>query len=377
MISLMLLGELNTADLIKNWMADYKEINFNGVYQEPLQLMEHMVECRMLVALIDLDYYNLQDLISLYKGYKRKLSCKIEIVAVSSSRDYAVDAYEISAMDYILKPITKSRFEKTITKIFDKYHNSFFLPTKASEYQITCFGNFKVLRKGELESKLNWRTKKVKELFAYLICRYNKAITKEELIFNLFGNAVSEKEAQNNLYVTMSYLRKALGDFGLQREILLINKDYTLELSEDICDYVLFDQFITNNVIVDEHNIFIAEKIAHYYKGMLLDDEDYMWSFDLQQYCDKKYEELLFMISEYYKEKNCYKEYESFLLKVLSNNPMSIEANESLLNLYLEHRKKDFFIRQYQKYQQVIIEEYNDLPERKYEEYYRKIAEQC
>ncbi len=41
----------------------------------------------------------------------------IYIVFVTAYRDYAVQAFEIQSLDYLLKPISKSRLETTINRI--------------------------------------------------------------------------------------------------------------------------------------------------------------------------------------------------------------------------------------------------------------------
>src|SRR5699024_1307928 len=45
------------------------------------------------------------------------------IVFVTAYEKYAIDAFEVDAMDYILKPITDERLEKGIGKILEKIEN--------------------------------------------------------------------------------------------------------------------------------------------------------------------------------------------------------------------------------------------------------------
>ena len=45
------------------------------------------------------------------------------IVFVTAYEKYAVDAFEVNAMDYILKPIAEERLEKAMEKILDKMKN--------------------------------------------------------------------------------------------------------------------------------------------------------------------------------------------------------------------------------------------------------------
>lgn len=43
------------------------------------------------------------------------------IVFVTAYRDYAVQAFEINSLDYLLKPISKSRLEMTINRIHELF----------------------------------------------------------------------------------------------------------------------------------------------------------------------------------------------------------------------------------------------------------------
>jgi len=43
------------------------------------------------------------------------------IIFTTAYREYAIESYELDAIDYLLKPITIDRFFKSITKYFDKF----------------------------------------------------------------------------------------------------------------------------------------------------------------------------------------------------------------------------------------------------------------
>ncbi|RYF87941.1 MAG: response regulator, partial [Chitinophagaceae bacterium] len=49
--------------------------------------------------------------------FLRNLSHPPKVIFVTAYRDYAVDAYELDAVDYLVKPVSFERFFKAITKL--------------------------------------------------------------------------------------------------------------------------------------------------------------------------------------------------------------------------------------------------------------------
>jgi len=82
---------------------------------------------------------------------------------------------------------------------------------------IRCFGSLGIYKdkSNTKESVIRWRTKKTKELFAYLLCQDGKNVSKEELIRVLFPE---KEDGLNNLYVTMSFLKKQISDLNLKKK---------------------------------------------------------------------------------------------------------------------------------------------------------------
>jgi two-component system LytT family response regulator len=51
------------------------------------------------------------------------LDASKEVVFVTAYDDYAVQAFELSAMDYLLKPVTAQRLSKTFDKIIKRHRS--------------------------------------------------------------------------------------------------------------------------------------------------------------------------------------------------------------------------------------------------------------
>ncbi len=80
----------------------------------------------------------------------------MEIVFITAYSEYAVEAFEVNALDYVLKPIRKERFNKTLKRIIDKRVSEEKLEING-KYRILCFNALEVYYG---ENKLKWKTKK-------------------------------------------------------------------------------------------------------------------------------------------------------------------------------------------------------------------------
>src|SRR5690606_30742517 len=135
-----------------------------------------------------------------------KLNPQLTIIFVTAYNDYATEAFELNALDYLLKPVKVHRLQKTLERIKQLHKNKSFtvnIPLKVN----VC---------GELTFELapykyeivHWRTAKTRELFLYLLQNRGKTIRKSSIIEFLWQD-VDEKKAYPQLYTTIYYIRKA------------------------------------------------------------------------------------------------------------------------------------------------------------------------
>lgn len=152
----------------------------------------------------------------------------LQIIFVTAHMQFAVDAFEIEATDYLLKPVHEKRLTKALEKVQGKLATQPFKQL-ADEGVLTAsaFGSFQLFeRDGTL---LKWRTKKAKELFVYMWLHQEKPILNSVLIEILWPNIEDEKGAAN-LYTTVYQLRKLLKQVGIDHPIELVNNQYKLNV---------------------------------------------------------------------------------------------------------------------------------------------------
>lgn len=144
------------------------------------------------------------------------------IVLVTAYAQYAVQAFETSVTDYLLKPVTAARLKKTMARILPVWQEKMNVARTAAQLSegtatdspadsqpdrgllLHCFGPFSLTLDGK-PLDLKWRSKKEVELLAYLACQRGQAVSKERIADALWPE-LDSKRASANLYLTYHYL---------------------------------------------------------------------------------------------------------------------------------------------------------------------------
>lgn len=123
MITAVLIDDEQPAlDELKYLLEQTGIIEIKGSYISPLEALQSISYSQPDVIFMDISMSELsgialaKEILSNYKN--------IEIVFTTAFDNYAIDAFDLSAIDYILKPILKERLNKTIAKIIERKNAS-------------------------------------------------------------------------------------------------------------------------------------------------------------------------------------------------------------------------------------------------------------
>lgn len=72
-------------------------------------------------------------------SFAKSINRDIRIIFTTAYRDYAVEGFELQAVDYLLKPISFVRLQKGLQNYFDIYHNAIQIETTAEEAEVLDF----------------------------------------------------------------------------------------------------------------------------------------------------------------------------------------------------------------------------------------------
>ncbi|MDF2586924.1 MAG: response regulator containing CheY-like receiver and domain [Anaerocolumna sp.] len=287
----------------------------------------------------------------------------IKVVFITSHKEYALDAFEVYAFDYILKPVNSRRLIDTIEKIRRKldYINMLQEP-KQMEYliSISCFGGLDIRNpKGEV---IKLPTSKSLELLSYLLINRGKFVSKWKIIEDLFSD-LGISNAEMYLNTTIYKLRKSLQPYGLKEAIQSSNQCYKLELNNIYVDFIDFENKVTN--LNDDFNNLVTKdaiEIEIMYTGDLFGDKAYQWSLSEKErftamYCSYAKE----LSNKFLMEKNYYIAL-TILKKLEKIDEYNEEINCLLMQAYFVKNDKSGLKRQFKIFQERLKRELDVTP---------------
>lgn len=177
----------------------------------------------------------------------------IEIIFVTAYNQYAIDAFKLNAIHYLLKPADQEDIRVALVRVMEKrkYQSSAVLN---DGLRIELLGHIKVFQKSQ-EVRLKWPTVKVEELFALMLMNRKHGIEKWQLAEKLWPN-IELKKAEQNLYTTIYRLKKILLESGLDMRIENAKGKYFFDLP---------------NCTID------MEEPRQFNKTILFGDKQYSW----------------------------------------------------------------------------------------------------
>lgn len=186
----------------------------------------------------------------------------MEIVFVTSHREYAVDAFDAYPLDYMVKPVSQKRLIQTIERAREKKKK---LPEKTdvNRLVVKALGGLEV---SSVEAgKVKFISKKSQELFAFLLLGRGRAVSRDRVIDEVFpdmplGNAIVY------LNTAVYQLRKALQSHGLKSIVRTFDEQYMLEMTHVDVDFISFESYVYR---VKDWNEFTVKEALEWEKDLL------------------------------------------------------------------------------------------------------------
>lgn len=287
--------EILVLDLLERLLLQSGDVRIIGKFTDSSEALEEIQRLKPDVIFLDVE---MPEINGIELGTRLvEFDNDMDIVFVTAYEQYAIHAFKINAVNYILKPVDIEGIEETIRRLSrikkreDRPQNK--------NIHIKLLGDFNIFRKDN--SKVKWTTSKVEELFALLIVNGEKGITKWKIIDILWGESQLEK-SQQNLYTTIFRLKKTLSDAGIKVSIHNNLGTYCMSLENVFCDFYEFEDFIKKKQQINGAILAEVERVISLYQGDLFGDKYYSWNIDEREFCYQHYVDIVKRLLTFYKE---------------------------------------------------------------------------
>lgn len=118
--------ELPAQKLLEKWILSIPELKLEGIYSDGFSAVKAIQAEKPDLVLLDIEMPKLNGLEIL-----ELLEDPPQIIFTTAYHEYAVKAFELAAVDYLLKPFTFDRFKQAVEKVFVAHEASIFNAKRA------------------------------------------------------------------------------------------------------------------------------------------------------------------------------------------------------------------------------------------------------
>ncbi|MFP7254337.1 response regulator [Terribacillus goriensis] len=281
----------------------------------------------------------------------------VPIVFVTGFQEYAVQAFELNALDYIVKPIQKDRLRKTIQRLDAEVQRN----DSNAPVRINCMPTLEFVQNG-VPLPVQWRTSKAKEVFCYLLHHAGKPIRKDVLIEEFWKDKEPEK-AFTQLYSTIYVIRKTLSASLPGLSLRSANQCYQLHLENTEVDVMEWRNDIAHLPELHTHSLSTYQRVLREYKGDYFSAEAYAWAESEQMQLREDWYKTAVQVGVFLEEQHKPEDAVSLYLRMQSNYPYVAHSYIRLMHVYDVLGESGEVVNQYERLKQMLEEEFAIAPE--------------
>ncbi|WP_164472854.1 response regulator [Cohnella candidum] len=251
------------AEHIDRLLAD-AGVEVVGCCTNPYEALEMTKALRPDVLFLDIEMPEMSGLDIAEKVYSDNLDS--EVVFITAYNQYAIDAFRVNALDYLLKPIMEEDLNRSLERIRKRRKERMGAAGMIGNRQLSAslFGKFSVYI-GDDPEPVRWVTSKCAELFAYMLLQQeDKEVSKWQL-FEALWNEKNTEKADINLRSTVSRVNKTLRDLHAGMSLTSVRNGYRLTMSGDaiVVDADPLESFALDSVEIGPDNLNQVEQLVY------------------------------------------------------------------------------------------------------------------
>jgi len=287
----------------------------------------------------------------------RLLKPDIPIVFTTAHAEYAVEAFDIQSTDYLLKPISLHRMERSVSRIRQSLPARREMVRQLADERpyIRAMGGFYVETPAPANTAglLPWKTNKEKELCALLYHHGGMPVDAAHIIESVWPESQLDK-AKTYMYTCLSYLRRSLKQHGIPASIGKTGSGFAF-LSEGLAsDVSELETALEQAVQTGHSDERLYGTIVDLYRGGYMEGCDYRWALTKQEALKHRYIRALRSFHGRFRECGNRELAADSLQRVLAVAPDAESDGRELIRLHLAGGNRGEALRVYRQLEQAV-----------------------
>jgi len=339
-----------------------------GKYRNPKVAIEAIYREHPEVVFLDIEMPEMSGITMAEQIAERLPDVKIVFVTVHD--EFAIRAFEISVLDYVLKPLREERLIKTLERLQQSVLTKKSTKPLQATIMIHCFRCLQFEKVGKLPATVRWKTVKSHELFCYLLYKRGQPVRKTSLLEDLWPE-IDWQRGVTQLYTAIYQIRKVLREEEIPIELKNVEEGYLLELNGSTIDTREWEDALNNLPQVTSETLEQHIRVFSIYRGDYLGDYEYMWAEGEKKRLQEKWVQHADTIVSYYIATKREREAVSLLLRVQQVLPREENLYFKLMECYDLLGDRYSVEKQYEQLVEMLDTELNLEPHRHVKQWFQ------
>ncbi|MDF2669179.1 MAG: hypothetical protein K0R67_1485 [Paenibacillus sp.] len=338
--------------LMSKLLSEQADLSVVGKFIRPDEALEQVVALEPDLAFLDIEMPGMSGL-ELASHLVDRLP-QLEIIFVTAYKDYALEAFRVHALDYLLKPVGSAEIASSWERVRRRLGHDKTSVETVKVASSTCFGRFEVFGPRS-NDPVHFSTAKVEELMAFMLVHRDIKMSKWEISEQLWPGSDPDK-AEQNLHTAIYRLKKSIVEHAIDIQLEVERGTYRLS-GNLICDFNVFERTIERQSGLDGLSLDETEKLFALYRGPLFGNKDYLWSQSIKERVKRHFSLLGRGLAYAYLEAGSGSSAKETLQKLIELDFCDEESFELLLETYAHFKERASFIQYFERYERMLEEE--------------------
>lgn len=353
------------------------EVEVLAYYTNPYEAFENINMLKPDVLFLDIEMPEMSGLELAEKVYASGYEC--EVVFVTAYNEYAIEAFAVNAIDYLLKPISIKDINRSLERVKKRKTTILnnIIRNENKKIKVSLFGKIS-LYIGDEKKPIHWTTSKSAEIFAFMLLQKGgKEVSKWKLMDEIWPDKNTEK-ASINLRSTICRLNKTLRENFIKVSLTSTRNGYQLYTNDTDIEV---DAFKLENLAlaytkINAENVQKYESIILSCRDMLLEEFSSEWCNVLRETYNRYFINVAHKLIQYYEEASVDSlKVLNIIEPIIAYNPYDEKIINYALRLHYKIGGKRDLQKYYKKYCDMLKNDLEIVPPEAIEELYNFILE--